>query len=48
MKLLVDPCRSKTNDLCCDGASESICEDNTRISSGTDIGIAWFMNGFVL
>lgn len=48
IKMLVDPCRSKANDLCCDGSSESVCEDNTRITSGTDIGLAWFVNGFIL
>jgi len=48
IKMLVDPCRSKSNDLCCDGSSESVCEDNTRITSGTDIGLAWFVNGYIL
>ncbi len=45
----IDPCRGKgDNDLCCEGANEAICEDNTMITSGADIGLAWFMNGFVL
>lgn len=46
--MLVDPCRSKKFDLCCDGTSESVCEDNTKITSGTDIGLAWLVNGFIL
>ena len=28
IKMLIDPCRSKSNDLCCDGSNESVCEDN--------------------
>merc|ERR1711871_703598 len=48
IKMLVDPCRSKKYDLCCDGTSESVCEDNARITSGTDIGLAWFVNGFIM
>ena len=45
----VDPCRlNGITDLCCDGSNESVCEDNTVINSGTDIGIAWFINGFVM
>ena len=45
----VDPCRvNGINDLCCDGSNEAVCEDNTIINSGTDIGVAWFINGFVL
>lgn len=48
IKLLVDPCRNKANDLCCDGTNESVCSDNIRIVSGTDIGVAWFTNGFVI
>lgn len=48
ISFLVDPCRSKINDLCCDGSSESVCEDNTQITSGTDIGLAWFVNGFII
>ena len=45
----VDPCRNNgINDLCCDGSNEAVCEDNTIINSGTEIGIAWFTNGFVL
>ncbi len=47
IKMLIDPCRGKSNDLCCDGSSESICSDNTKITSGTDIGLAWFVNGFI-
>jgi len=44
----VDPCREKgTNDLCCDGTNEAVCGDTYNITSGTDIGIAWFMSGFV-
>jgi len=48
IKMLVDPCKSKSNDLCCDGSSESVCEDNTYIVSGTDIGLAWFVNGYIM
>ena len=45
----VDPCKiNGINDLCCDGSNEAVCEDNPIINSGTDIGIAWFVNGFVL
>jgi len=45
----VDPCRQfGTNDLCCDGSNEAVCEDNIVINSGTEIGIAWFINGFVM
>ena len=45
----VDPCRNKgSNDLCCDGSNEAVCEDNTSIVSGTDIGIAWLTTGYVL
>ena len=45
----VDPCRSKgENDLCCDGTNDAVCEDNTSIISGTDIGVAWLMTGYVL
>jgi hypothetical protein len=45
----VDPCRNKgDNDLCCDGSNEAVCEDNTSITSGTDIGVAWLMTGFVM
>jgi len=45
----VDPCRLKgINDLCCDGSNEAVCEDNTIITSGTDIGLAWFVNGFIM
>ena len=45
----VDPCRlNGVNDLCCDDSSETVCEDNTIINSGTDIGVAWFINGFVM
>ena len=45
----VDPCRQNgINDLCCDGSNEAVCEDNTIINSGTDIGIAWFVNGYIL
>ena len=47
IKMLIDPCRGKVNDLCCDGSNESECADNTNIISGTDIGVAWFINGFV-
>lgn len=44
----VDPCRQNgLDDLCCNGSNESVCEDNTSIQSGTDIGIAWFINGFI-
>ena len=49
LNMFVDPCRLRgTTDLCCDGANELVCEDNVVIQSGTDIGIAWFTNGFVL
>ena len=49
INMRVDPCKvNGINDLCCDGSNESVCEDNTVINSGTDIGIAWFINGFVL
>jgi len=34
--------------MCCDGTNESVCEDNIIISSGEDLGIAWFTNGFVM
>ena len=45
----VDPCRiNGINDLCCDGSNEAVCEDNTIINSGTDTGIAWFINGFII
>ena len=44
----VNPCADKSNDLCCDGSSESVCEDNTMITSGADIALAWFLNGFAL
>ncbi len=45
----VDPCRNKgENDLCCDGSNEAVCEDNTSIVSGTDIGVAWLMSGYLL
>lgn len=45
----VDPCRNKgVTDLCCDGTNEAVCEDNTVITSGTDIGLAWFISGFVM
>jgi hypothetical protein len=45
----VDPCRIYgATDLCCDQSNEAVCEDNTSIVSGTDIGIAWFMNGYVM
>ena len=45
----VDPCRNNgIDDLCCDGSNEAVCEDNTTILSGTDIGVAWFTNGFIL
>lgn len=47
--LRVDPCRiNGVNDLCCDQSNEAVCEDNTVIISGTDIGVAWFVNGFIL
>ena len=47
--MFVDPCRERgTSDLCCDGSNESVCEDNVLIQSGTDIGVAWFTNGFVM
>jgi hypothetical protein len=49
IKMKVDPCRMKgINDLCCHGSNESVCEDNTIITSGTDIGVAWFINGFIM
>jgi len=49
IKMKIDPCRVYgTTDLCCNGANESVCEDNTVITSGTDIGVAWFTNGFVM
>ena len=49
IKMKVDPCRSKgENDLCCDGTNDAVCEDNTSIISGTDIGVAWLMTGYVL
>jgi hypothetical protein len=48
IKMLVDPCRGKLNDLCCDGSNESVCSDNVKIVSGTDIGVSWFINGFIL
>ena len=46
----VDPCRGKglNNDLCCDDSNEAVCEDNTSIVSGTDIGVAWLMTGYVM
>lgn len=48
IKIKVNPCADKIDDLCCDGASEAVCGDYTTITSGTDIGIAWFTNGFVI
>ena len=49
LKMFVDPCRERgTSDLCCDGSNEAVCEDNTVIQSGTQVGVAWFTNGFVL
>ena len=45
----VDPCATRvTDDLCCDGSNEGACEDNPEFESGTDIGVAWFLNGYVL
>jgi hypothetical protein len=45
----VDPCRKYgINDLCCNGSNESVCEDNTTITSGADIGVAWFVNGMIM
>jgi hypothetical protein len=46
--MLVDPCRDKSNNLCCDDANEAVCEDNTSITSGVDIGVAWLMTGYVM
>lgn len=48
IKIKVNPCAGRVDDLCCDGTSEAVCGDNTIITSGTDIGIAWFTNGFVI
>jgi len=48
IKIKVNPCAGRIDDLCCDGTSEAVCGDNTIITSGTDIGIAWFTNGFVI
>lgn len=49
IKMKIDPCRNKgDNDLCCDGANDAVCEDNTSIISGTDIGVAWLMTGYVM
>ena len=49
IKMKVDPCRKfGINDLCCNGSNESVCEDNTIITSGADIGVAWFVNGFIM
>jgi hypothetical protein len=48
IKMRVDPCRFYgTSDQCCQGTNESACEDNTVITSGEDIGVAWFTNGYV-
>jgi hypothetical protein len=47
--LKVDPCRLKgDNDLCCNETNAAACEDNTEILGGTDIGVAWFTNGYIL
>ncbi len=49
IEIKMDPCRVYgLTDLCCDGSNEAVCEDNTVITSGTDIGVAWFMSGYVL
>jgi hypothetical protein len=48
IKMKVDPCKEKgISDLCCSGSNESVCEDNPSIQSGTDIGLAWFVSGFI-
>jgi len=44
----VDPCANKRSGLCCEGANESVCEDNTTIISGKDVPISWFIGGFVV
>ena len=36
------------NDLCCDATNEGPCQDNTIIESGTEVGVAWYMNEFVV
>ena len=44
----VDPCRFKSNELCCEESNESVCEDNTTIISGKDVPVAWFISGYVI
>eukprot|EP00347_Sterkiella_histriomuscorum_P005005 403358265 len=49
IEMKVDPCRNKgSNDLCCDGSNEAVCEDNPSFISGTDIGVAWLTSGYVM
>ena len=48
--MLVDPCRGRgnNNDFCCDGANQGACQDFPIIESGTDMSVAWFVNGYIL
>ena len=48
INIKVNPCVNKTSDQCCQGANEAVCEDNTNVTAGTDVGIAWFMTGYVM
>lgn len=47
IRMKINPCDGRNNNLCCDATNEGACEDNTVFESGEDMTVAWFTNGYV-
>lgn len=48
IKIRINPCKGKTNQLCCEQMNEGLCEDNPVIAKGPNLSIAWSCNNIVV
>ncbi|OMJ70971.1 hypothetical protein SteCoe_30945 [Stentor coeruleus] len=48
IKIRINPCKGKTNEFCCEGMNEGMCQDNPVISKGPNLPIAWSCNNFIV
>lgn len=48
IKIRINPCKGKSDEFCCEGMNEGMCQDNPVIYRGPNLPIGWSSNNFVV